>query len=67
MKTLLIGLILGFISGVWVGAVLIEDDTILSNPFAEKSMPDKIIEAGEKLLEEGDKALNEGKKLINSN
>jgi hypothetical protein len=53
MKTLLLGLLIGFAGGVYVGTTVLKDDSLIRNPFAEKSIKEKVLDAGDELIEKG--------------
>lgn len=64
VKSLISGLIVGLLIGLWFGVNIGKDQNIFANPFASKSIQDKILDTSGELLEKGGKAI---KDTVNSN
>jgi hypothetical protein len=60
LKAWLTGLIIGLLLGLWGGVNIGKGQPVYSNPFAEKSVPDTVRDAGRGLLRESGKALEKG-------
>ena len=64
MKNLVIGSIIGVIIGMWLGINIGKDRPILSNPFAEPALQEKLKQTGGEVLEKGGKALEKSGKVL---
>jgi hypothetical protein len=64
IKTLLFGLGIGLLIGLWFGVNIGKDQRLFANPFANKSLQEKFLESSGDVLEKGGKAL---KDKVNTN
>lgn len=60
----LFGAIVGLLLGLWFGFNVGRDEPILSNPFSEPALKDKVKRTGEKVLEKTGEALEKGGKAL---
>lgn len=66
IKTILIGLVIGLLIGLALGVNIGRDKPLLSNPFAQESLADRIKRLSGETLEQGGKALEKsGQSLQN--
>ena len=59
VKSLIAGLIVGLLLGLWFGVNIGKDQNIFANPFASKSIQEKILDTGGDLLEKSGKAIKD--------
>ena len=64
LKTLILGLVIGVLLGLWFGVNIGKDKAIFSNPFADDSIKQKIKVSGERLIEKSGEALEKSGKAI---
>lgn len=64
VRNVVIGLLIGFIFGIWIGVNIGKDKPYFSNPFKEKSVNQKLKDTGKDLLKEGGKFLEESGEKI---
>jgi hypothetical protein len=67
MKTLrhvVIGLIVGMGAGLWFGVNIGKDKGLLTNPFAEPNVQQRVKRTGETLLEKSGQALEKSGKAL---
>ncbi len=64
LKAILTGLVIGLLIGLWFGVNIGKDKFILSNPFAEDSIQQKIKKSGEKFIEKSGEAIEKGGKAL---
>lgn len=64
INTFVAGAVIGILVGLWFGVNLGKDKPIFSNPFADKSIQDKIKESGEKIIQKSGEALEKGGKAL---
>jgi len=64
LRNLVFGLILGLALGLWFGFNIAKDRPLLSNPFAEPGVEEKVKRAGEEILRKGGEALEKGGKTL---
>ena len=60
IKNLIIGLLVGGLTGLWFGINIGRDEPLLSNPFEERAIQKKMIRSGGAMLEKGGRAIREG-------
>ena len=59
MKYLILGVVIGLLLGLWFGVNIGKDKNILSNPFAEKSLKERMEETAADALDSTKRALRE--------
>lgn len=59
LKNIIIGFAVGIIIGMWFGINIGKDKSICSNPFAERTLQERLKETGGEVLEKSGKALQE--------
>lgn len=59
VKSLITGLIAGLLVGLWFGVNIGKDQNIFANPFASKSIQEKILDSSGDLLEKSGKAIKD--------
>ena len=64
IRNLIIGLLVGIIIGLWFGVNIGKDKPLLSNPLVERTMRDKLKQAGEDVLEKSGEAIKKGGKVL---
>jgi hypothetical protein len=64
VRYLILGLIIGAIIGLWFGVNIGKDKSIFSNPFAERTIQNKLKQTGGEVLEKGGKALEKSGKAL---
>jgi hypothetical protein len=64
LKSILIGLVIGALIGLALGVNIGREKPLLSNPFAEESLADRVKRLGSETLEQGGKALEQGGKAL---
>lgn len=64
INTFIAGIVVGLLFGLWFGVNLGKDKPIFSNPFADKTIQDKLKESGEKIIQKGGEALEQGGKAL---
>ena len=64
IKTLIGGIVLGLLLGLWFGVNLGRDRPIFSNPFAEPTVQEKLKQTGKALIEKGGQTLEKGGKAL---
>lgn len=60
ISSLIIGLLVGSILGLWVGVNIGKEQPVLSNPFTERSVHEKLRDTGENLLDSASDAIKKG-------
>lgn len=60
IKTLLGGIILGLLLGLWFGVNLGRERPVLSNPFTEPTLQEKLRQTGKTLIEKSGETLEKG-------
>ena len=60
LKILIVGIFLGLLVGLWFGVNLGKDRPLLSNPFSNETVQQKIKDTGEKIIDQSGKALEKG-------
>ena len=60
IKNLIIGLVVGGLSGLWFGINIGRDEPLLSNPFADRSIQKKVMRSSGEMLEKSGRALRKG-------
>ncbi len=58
-KYLILGVVIGLVIGLWFGVNIGKDKNILSNPFAEKSLKERMEETAADALKSTKRALRE--------
>ena len=64
INTLLGGIVIGLLLGLWFGVNLARDRPIFSNPFAEPTLQEKLKQTGKSLIEKGGQTLEKGGKAL---
>ena len=64
INTLLGGIVIGLLLGLWFGVNLARDRPIFSNPFAEPTLQEKLKQSGKSLIEKGGQTLEKGGKAL---
>ena len=64
IKTLLFGIVLGLLLGLWFGVNVGRDRPILSNPFTEPTVQEKLKQTGKALIEKSGETLEKGGKAL---
>ena len=64
IKNLIIGLLVGIIIGLWFGVNIGKEKPLFSNPLAERTMQEKLKQAGEDVLEKSGEAIKNGGKAL---
>jgi len=64
LRNLVFGLVLGLVLGLWFGVNIGKDRPLLSNPFAEPELEEKVKRAGGQILRKGGEALEKGGKAL---
>ena len=64
INTLLGGIVIGLLLGLWFGVNLARDRPIFSNPFAEPTVQEKLKQTGKALIEKGGQTLEKGGKAL---
>lgn len=64
IKALIAGAIIGVLIGLWFGVNIGKDKPILSNPFAEETIQEKLKKSGDLILEKSGEALEKGGKAL---
>ena len=64
IRTLLGGIIIGLLLGLWFGVNLGRDRPLLSNPFTEVTVKEKIKQTGKTLIEKSGETLEKGGKAL---
>ena len=64
IKTLLGGIVIGLLLGLWFGGNLGRDRPVFSNPFTEETVKERLKQTGETLLEKSGEALEKGGKAL---
>ncbi|HDH04934.1 MAG TPA: hypothetical protein ENH01_04375 [Nitrospirae bacterium] len=64
IKNLIIGLLVGIIIGLWFGVNIGKEKPLFSNPLAERTMQEKLKQAGEDVLEKSGEAIKKGGKAL---
>jgi hypothetical protein len=57
IKGFIFGMVIGIALGLWFGFNLGQDRPLLSNPFAERAVKEKIKQTGDNLIEKGGQVL----------
>ena len=60
LKSLLTGLVIGLLLGLWGGVNIGKGQPLYANPFTSKSVPDTVRDAGKELLRESGEVLEKG-------
>ncbi|MGD8842124.1 MAG: hypothetical protein PVJ83_01500, partial [Gammaproteobacteria bacterium] len=60
----IVGMIIGTAVGFWFGFNAGKDRPLLSNPFAEPALHEKIRESGDNLIEKGGEMLEKGGRAL---
>jgi len=58
IKTLVLGIVLGLLAGLWFGYNLGRDEPLFSNPFADRSLQEKARETTSGVIEDTRRVLN---------
>jgi len=67
IKILILGIVIGFLLGLWFGVNIGRDKPLFSNPFDATAVKESIRETGESLLHKsGDALENSGKAIKDS-
>lgn len=64
IKTLLFGIVLGLLLGLWFGVNVGRDRPLLSNPFTEPTVQEKLKQTGKALIEKSGETLEKGGKAL---
>lgn len=64
IKSLLGGIVLGLLLGLWFGVNLGRDRPLLSNPFTEPTVQEKLKQTGKTLIEKSGETLEKGGKAL---
>lgn len=64
IKAIISGLVIGLLIGLWFGVNIGKDKFILSNPFAEDSIQQKLKKSGETLIQKSGEAMEKGGKAL---
>ncbi len=64
LKTLLGGIVIGLLLGLWFGVNLGRDRPIFSNPFTEPTVQEKLKQTGKSLIEKSGETLEKGGKAL---
>ena len=64
IKTLLGGIVIGLLLGLWFGVNLGRDRPVLSNPFNESTLQEKLKNTGKTLIEKSGETLEKGGKAL---
>lgn len=64
IKTLLGGIVIGLLLGLWFGINLGRDRPVLSNPFSEPTVKEKLKKTGKTLIEKSGETLEKGGKAL---
>jgi len=64
LRNLVFGLVLGLALGLWFGVNLGKGKPVLSNPFANPTIQNRIKQTGSKVLDQSGKALEESGKAL---
>jgi len=59
LKTLIAGIIIGLLFGLWFGVNIGKDQHIFSNPFADRSLKQKMLDSGGDFLEKSGRAIKD--------
>jgi len=59
LKTISVGIIAGFIIGLWIGINIGKNQSILSNPFVDKPLHKKLINSSGNFLEKSGRAIKD--------
>ena len=59
LKTLIAGIIIGLLLGLWFGVNIGKDQPVFSNPFADRSLKQKMLDSGGDLLEKSGRAIKD--------
>ena len=57
IKAIIFGIVIGMLLGLWFGFNIGRDRPLLSNPFAEPTLQDKIKQTGDHLIEKSGEVL----------
>lgn len=57
LKTLVLGIAMGLLAGLWFGYNLGRDEPLFSNPFADRSLQEKARETTSEVIEDTRRAL----------
>ena len=64
LKNVFFGLVVGLALGVWFGVNIGKDRPLLSNPFGEPTVEEKVKQAGDELMKKGGEALEKSGKAL---
>lgn len=64
IKTLLGGIVLGLLLGLWFGVNLGRDRPVFANPFTEPTVREKLKQTGKTLIEKSGETLEKGGKAL---
>ena len=64
LKGLLAGIVIGLLLGLWFGVNLGRDKPVLSNPFAEPTVQERLKQTGKTLIEKSGETLEKGGKAL---
>lgn len=60
VRNIILGFVIGGVLGLWTGVNIGRDKPPFSNPFVEKTVQDKLKDAGKSVLNEGGKLMERG-------
>ena len=59
LKSIIFGIIIGLLAGLWFGVNIGKDQPIFSNPFVDKSLQKKMLDRSGDLLEKSGRAIKD--------
>lgn len=62
LKLIILGIVIGLCVGMWFGVNIGKDKALLSNPFAEVSLSDRIKEKGNEVMKDTKDAIRDSLK-----
>ena len=60
IRNIILGLVIGGVVGLWAGVNIGKEKPIFSNPFVEKTVQDKLKDAGVSVLQKGGELMEKG-------
>jgi hypothetical protein len=64
LRQLILGVVVGLLLGLWFGVNIGKDKPVLSNPFAERTVQDRVKRTGGEILQKSAEALEKGGKAL---